>query len=434
MKTHNVIAFKGVVKAGLQAWFFDKKSLRNRLILMPLLLPFFFVAMFLAIALAIYFRDTGTITAEQDGLPTRATVMAVVQTEHYQTLRNTVIAAHPSYSIVEIDKKDIKKNLTDRKVTFALELEQVGDDFEFVVYMDNNRNYVHKQWLKHIDKLKDRIMINIVMDSMEDHQLPPQLKSALSGDASMRTESFGSNGGVSVLLGIMILLWNILIVAPVDYAKTTLYRLFVEDVSCDLLPTWKSAKLSPSVLLLGRISSALIVYMVSSLVMLLHVLVWVWGYSLLVDWILAQDTIISNPQIQNITVGFQDFIAGQSIASLLTVFMTMSITAFMILLYFVPGTLRSMDSEQARNKNKLFDFMLINIPLIGFIVGFSGMNLYSTVLPVFNAYHLSSGALSGALSLGYYGLFVLSTMLFALPFWLKGKRIMKSDERYLMQK
>ena len=91
-----------------------------------------------------------------------------------------------------------------------------------------------------------------------------------------------------------------------------------------------------------------------------------------------------------------------------------------------------MDSEQARNKNKLFDFMLINIPLIGFIVGFSGMSLYSTVLPVFNAYHVSSGALSGALSFGYYGLFIVSTVLFSLPFWLKGKRIIMSDERYLM--
>ena len=399
---------------------------------MPLLLPFFFVAMFAAIALAIYFRDTGTVVPNQNGDATRATVMAVVQTEYYQTVRDTVIADHPSYTVIQIKKEDIQTTLTDRKATFALELEKTGNNFEFVIYMDKNRNYVHKQWVKHIDKLKDRIMINSAIKSMSDEQLSDDVRQALSGEASMRTEAFGSKGGVSILLGIMILLWNILIVAPVDYAKTTLYRLFVEDVSCDLLPTWKSAKLSPSVLLLGRITSALVVYMVTSLVMLIHVLVWVWGYSLLVDWMLTQDAIISNPQMQNITVGFQEFLGGQSIGSLLTVFMTMSITAFMILLYFVPGTLRSMDSEQARNKNKLFDFMLINIPLIGFIVGFSGMSLYSTVLPVFNAYHVSSGALSGALSFGYYGLFIVSTVLFALPFWLKGKRIIMSDERYLM--
>ena len=431
MENKKWIAYKGIVHAGLQAWWFDKKSLKNRLIWMPLMLPFFFLAMFVAIAMAVYFRDTGVVV-DKAGNTSKGTIMAVVDTPYYDQIVDVVSKENERYDFISISEGSIKDVLKERKATFVLKLVKKGNDFEFTIYYDKNRNYVHKQWIKEIDKLKAKIQTEIAILDVGESNIPHDLLSGLKGDVSFESQGVGDKGGVSVLLGVMILLWNILIIAPIDYAKTTLYRLFVEDVTHDLLPTWKSAKTSADIILMARLTSAFVVYLVTSLIMLFHVILWMFGYDMLVDWLLTTEALSNNDQLKIMTEGFKEFIDGQSLYSVLMVLLAMSLTSILSLIYLIPGTLRSIDSEQARNKNKIFDFLLINIPLIGFIIGYSGMGIWSSAIPIFNAYHISSGVLSSELTSLYFFVFFASTLLAAVPLWLRSRTIMNSDNRYLM--
>lgn len=431
MMSKNWTAFKGVVKAGLIAWWSDKRSLRNRLVLLPFALPFFFLAMFAMVALAVHIRDANT--TDTQGNAVKGTVAAIAESPYSHQVRDALGA---KYKVIIVSDDELESTVKSRKATFGLRMTRISDnEHKLTLVYDLNRNYVHKQWIRSVRGNISDIKAEMVRSELDKMDLPPEVYEAMASKLSFESLGFGSAGGVSLVLGIMILLWNILIIAPIDYAKTTLYRLFVEDITHDLLPSWKAAKLNSNVLIWGRITSALIVYSITAIVMMAHVLLWCWMYSNLAEFILSQpnEQFTSDHSARMLTVGFLDFISTQSLSGLFAVIASSIIVALFILTYFTPGTLKSIDSEQARNKNKLFDFALLNIPLIGFIVGYTAPSSITAAIPIYNLYHFNTVVLSGDLTLAFASIFTLSNLVFIALISLRAKKLIDDDSRYLLR-
>ena len=427
----NWIAFKGIVSAGLIAWLSDKRSLRNRLVFLPFALPFFFLAMFAMVALAVHMRDAET--TDTKGNTVKGTIAAIAESPYSKQIED---ALSDKYKVIVVSADSLESTVKDRKATFGLRLDSVTEsEYRLTLIYDLNRNYVHKQWIRSIRGSTSDIKAEIIRTELEKMDLPPLVHKVMESKLSFESVGFGSAGGVSLVLGIMILLWNVLIIAPIDYAKTTLYRLFVEDITHDLLPSWKAAKLSSNVLLWGRIASALIVYSITAIVMMAHVLLWCWVYTNLVEFVLSQPNqqFTSDHSAKMLTVGFLDFISTQNLSGIFALIASSILVAMLILTYFTPGTLKSIDSEQARNKNKLFDFALLNIPLIGFIIGYTAPSYILAVLPIYNLYHFSTVTLSGDLTLGFASSFVISNLIFVALISFRAKSLMDDDSRYLLR-
>ena len=257
--------FKAVFYSGVERWLDDKATIRKRLLYWPLAIPAMF---FLLIAIAVTVNSS---CSGQNGdlSSVGGVVVALIDNEVGQSIANVLVSPPTSYEVIFVDEKQIIDSVNSKKATFGIYLDaQNGQVFKLVY--DKTRNYPHKNW---IDKTKSRLNelnIAIKRDMLLAFNVPTEQRQELLKPVQMEVESFGSGNSVELIVGLMLALWTVLFIYPLECTKSIFSSLFTEDVTHDLMPLWLCARAKKSHILLGRLTAGIAIFTVSMLAITLQ--------------------------------------------------------------------------------------------------------------------------------------------------------------------
>ena len=74
------------------------------------------------------------------------------------------------------------------------------------------------------------------------------------------------------------------------------------------------------------------------------------------------------------------------------VFLILGFTALAVML---PGTIFAKSSEQSRTNNMLIDIGFSISPIVGFLVGYTGPSIVTSMVPILGSYHVLLSTLAG---------------------------------------
>lgn len=423
-------AFKSIYKTGLLSWWSDKKSIKQRLLYFPLILPFAMLATCLLVSFAVHQRGT-----DGSGLSTSGGIVAAVQQGPYAVAIADQLSSQPTnYDIVLVDKENLEKAVSTNDATYAIRVDETSEgDIKLTLLFDYGRNYIHKEWIKQTKNQMSRISTAINSVRYSDMVVDELALELLLQPIQVEAKGFGKAGSVSLLIGLMFLFWIALFLYPFDSARGNLYKLFVEDITHDHLAMWKTARVDPREVILARICSSLTVFAITAFVLLTHILIWAFIYLKFVDILQAMpgDSILNNPSAYQATIGFKDFVSTQTVGTVAGLFLAFISVGLISLLYITPDTITAKDTEEARAKNKIFDFATFNIPTVGFLLGYTGPSALLAAIPVVNSYHLAINFLTGNNTTSIGLIFLGANMLFATWMVSKAVKRISNDQRYL---
>jgi uncharacterized membrane protein (Fun14 family) len=389
--------FKAVFYTGIDRWLDDKATMRKRLIYWPLAIPtIFFVVLSMLIAV-------NTLRTGQNGdMSSVGGVVVALEDNNTGTSIANVLGSKPTvYEHIFVSKEDIAKVVQSKQATFGLFLEDTEEGPAFVLIYDKTRNYPHKRWIEDTQSRLNELNIAIKRDLLTSFNVPLEQRAELLRPLSIDIQSFGSGNSVDLIVGLMLVLWTIMFIYPLECTKSIYSSLFIEDVTHDLLPLWLSARAKKYQIILGRMGAGMVIFSITLLVMTLYVGAFASLFYYLIDILITRidAAIFSDPNISPFTIGYLEFIDGLTSLTLLKIFFGFLLLGFTALTIMLPGTIYAKSTEQSRTNNMLIDLGLSMSPIMGFVVGYAGPSFVASLAPIFGTYHVLLSILAGDTSM-----------------------------------
>jgi ABC-type Na+ efflux pump permease subunit len=404
---------KAIYLASMASWWADKASIKQRLIYWPLGLPAIMVA-FIVIALYGMSARTGV----NGDFSKQGGVVVAIQGSPYSKQISSLLESKPTaFQTIIVSKDNINKLIKQGEATFGLGIDETSKKLSLTLIYDLERDYVHMKWIKLTEERMVDIAASIRGSRLSGLGISNESINVVLAPITMKVEGFGNKTGTKLLLGLMFIIWSVLLISPLDYAKGLFFKDFIQDRTHDLMPIWLTARASKTQVLCGRVLSSLSVFVLSMSVMCLFMLFWGWLYGVLIEKLLSMglEKTMLEPEIHPFTLGYLTFLNDISFTGISGVWLFMTIGGATALCGMLGVAITSSSTEQARNKVKIVDFIAFNIPLIGFVIGYSGVNYIIAAIPFVGLYHMTLALLSGdaSLSLGLItiGLHVLVAIL-----------------------
>lgn len=375
--------FKALFLQGIQTWLSDKQKLRLQLVYWPLLLPCLFLV-FIVLSVAVMSSRMDSVSVGNDVNP--SIKIGLTPGPYYKAIE-TVFNLRLGYDVIPLTREEMQEQISSSKILFGIENTQEGERIKLTLIYDRQRDYVDKHW---IDDTK-HAMADISHAIHSSHiGLPIRPGNGLP-TVSLELDAYGQSGGVSVAFALMFLFFMVLVVYPLDIAKSVLNQVCIEDLTHGQLQLLNNAKVSPLTVLISRWSATVSVYVVSMLVLCVYCLAFMMLYSLFSHAVAqhADPSLLQQPKLYPFILGFNEFYESLSFIQIFNVLLGFIFCGSLVLSVLTVPALKSAGLEQARARSKIIDIAVFNVPIMAYIFGAAAPSNWLPYIPVLNHYHLA---------------------------------------------
>lgn len=386
----NVKHIRAVNIAGLQYWLGDKKSIIMRLILWPNLIPLFLIA-FIGLALGVMLLRSapGGDISSIGGL----TYSVYGDTNYSKQIDSALSEKKERFELIYLadnSQKGIREAIKSKEITFALNVTINKDkgDLNFDIVYDRSRDYVHKEWIKVVKNSGSDIALSIRKErfSTSEHSFDDAVINYNLAPFRIKEAAYGKSSGAMVSAFIVLMLWSILLVTPLDAAASITSSQMISDTSEDFISIWKAAGVNSGDIVLGRFITSLSVFVLALVAFYTYITLWVTLYIYVTDIFVSvvDKNNLNNETIYILTTGFKDLIQSLAIGDLFALFAFLMSSGSVILMLRMRLSVYISDLEQARTRFKPFEIILFNMPIIGFVAGSFTLSPVIMCVPILN--------------------------------------------------
>jgi hypothetical protein len=433
----NIKHIQAVSTAGFQYWLSDKKSILLRLVMWPNLIPLLIV-LFIGFALTVMvFRSEPGGDMSAGGGVTFAI--------YGDTSYNSQIAialkqgGKERFTLVETtenDESSIHNAIKNKSITFAIKVttHKEGNVVLEIVY-DRARDYVHKEWINVVKESGADVALSIrrLRFEQSEHLIDSKLVDYNLAPISIDESAYGKSTGSMAAAFMVLMLWSILLVTPLDAAASIASSQMITDASEDFLPIWKAAGVKAGDIVLGRFITALGVFVIALFVFFVYIFFWVSLYIFGADLFVSMlnESQLNNENLYMLTTGFKELIQSIGLKEFISLFLMLISSGAVLLIFRIRLSVYIQDLEQARTKLKPFEIALFNLPLIGFLVGALVPSATLMSVPILNQLVMMQHFFKGGLSWSLIFIGIMSNLVVCSLVYLSAQKHTGNQNRLI---
>lgn len=384
-------AFKAIFISGMQSWWSDKTSIRQRFIYWPIAIPIIMIG-FMALAIFALQSRSG----EGGELSNTGGVAVALQKSVYDDVIIDVLSSKPTnYDVILAEKEELTPLVANKTATFFIEVNENNNAIKLTLGYDSVRNYPHKNWINDTEKRLHELVSKIQTNKLVTLGVDDAIVKNAEVDLSFSLNSFGQGGGNLLLIGLGYLLWTVVFINALDAARSQFYNGFIYDVANDLLPIWLTARASHHHVLQSRLAVGVAIYGLGMTVFLAYCVVFGGLYGMFAQYILTvlPSDLASDPKLFPMTQGYLNVIGNIGVTEIFGIWLTFLVTGLFSLTILLHSALSSTTTEKARTKGKIFEISFTLVPAIGLLIGYSASNL--VYMPFIGLYQQSMELVGG---------------------------------------
>lgn len=424
---------KAIFLSGIQMWLSDKRSIVMRLIVWPNAVPSLFCVLFIVVVVVMSMRTSapggdmsvnGGIAYAIEGGNVKNQVAKILST----SLLN--------YQYVPLDNAStLEQMISNKEITFGLAfVEDINTkELNIILKYDRQRDYPHTGWIQQTKDKLSLIALEVRKERLKDMAMPSDDLAMALAPINFSVEGFGANEDVIFISALTFLLWGCLLMLPIEACASITSQQMLSDTCNDFMSVWKCAGVKPLDIVMGRLLTSSAVYIVSFICFMTCIIFWIGLYCLLVGYLVPMipAEVMGNPHVYNFTIGFVSLIDSVTLSQMFLCFILILSVAILMLAMRLRLSIYVSNLEQVRTKLQGFDFVILNMPVIGFVLGAIVSGYATMSIPVFNGVVALSNMFKSDLVFGSIIVGVVVNLLLALCLLMLTARHIDSQKRQL---
>lgn len=350
----------------------QKRKLFMQLVVFPLSVPLFMVAVILLATLSI---DQRTAQEADTDIGVEATIALVKPPS--TAYRDAILIALPHHRVKVFSSLSLAQQaVDDAQATYVLDLSSYP---VIELSLSKTRDYAHTHFVTSFKR--------------ELHAIVAQFQAIDNGFVATSSYDFNettfgaavaSNTLFHILVGMM---WMVLVFYASDVVRSYVYTLAFHDLNSDLLSHYRSLGINALAVIVSRWMAIGWLYALVSILFFAYVIAGVSLYALFVEKILSMLTQPIPPELYIATHGMLNFVNGITAMQLIQIWAVAYCVGMVILATHQTISTYATDPEHARSISKIKEFVLMMVPMFVYVIGLSPPAVMQYVIGI-NGYYV----------------------------------------------